>query len=326
MQTVPMLHEEQSSGTGKLGRHVPFRQTTGVETGRVLADVEFVHADLTADETAMLEAYLPGATAALRQSVGEETDGRRPYEWRPEQGDCRVVFCPMGGGVKLYEGAAEVRRAAFRATAKGGVLTVYVRLHDLAPDAAPPILRALGEAVDYEIVMSRISGATAGASAEGGLFDQPKGGGPVRAEVGDLVVGAYSDGTEAVGRVVEIRKTGILLETIPGEGLDDGGGEIDRNVAPSSVVAAHPVCGPRGGSADGSVRRINQRITGGAKGLDWGHVLDALLDAADRGLIERGPEGWPLTSEVVQLAVERAGGKPDDALPPEAGSVSGAEA
>lgn len=293
---LPLLDQDFAAGTGKLGRHLKLRLTSGTEVGRRLADVTFEHSIATEEDATELEAYIPGALEAFRASrepAESRKRGKRPYGWTPEQGNVKMILCPAGGGAKIYEGAAEVVRATLRNSEKACVLTVHARLHEVEADDGDTLshlVEHLGEAVDYELTAVRIEGAAGTSVDSDQALPFPTAtaqGVPVQA--GDLVVGAMGDDldTEVVGLAVVVHAGGAVVH----ETFDKSTPSIE--VPLDRVLIVHQLTGPMGGVFDPT------KMPDGLRGAD---MLQAITDGTEKGTLVRGPQGFAVTKALVQAA------------------------
>lgn len=294
MPAIPQLLEELSSGVGKLNRKLTVRQTSGTEAGTLLADVEFVHEELTIDDCKQIEAYLPGAVKAYGLAFGEDSDGRRPLEWKPKEGSCRLEFSISPAGRLLYGGRATIRKAVLRVVPKACVLTVVLRLEEFDPEQAAPLLKSLGMLVDYQITAARIEGSSEDGrkEADGGLpFGYSFG-------PGDLVT--LVDDRAAI--VVSVGSGQAILR----EALVDAPDLVPFVVATKDVIASTKICGPKGGEAKDTLAKFAERCPG-AKPAD---LILVLLRAQGEGSSECLEQGWTLTQAVGDMLEEMVGTDP----------------
>lgn len=318
MQQMPQLQEEQVAGIGKLGRSLKIRPTSGTETGRVVCDLEFIHEIGHIDEAALLEGAIPGATEAYRASVGEGSDGKRPYEWKPAKPDYRLLLCPSPGGKVLYEAAVELRRAALRTSEKSCVLTLYIRLIDLEPEQAQDLIEQMNQAIEYTLTASRLEGATS--EDKGALFEQ-------REQSGSQAQGAQvEEQTPVAGQEVLSCKPGDIV-TAQLEGADQiedlcglvhsvsGGrvllhesidGDRPHDIAQSAILSVVPICGPKGGPAKAALKDLSDSFLKEEFQPDAIFLMRALLLEAEEGGISQRTEGWPITREVMTRALDLA--------------------
>lgn len=302
-QRLPNLDDEITVGTGKLGRALNVRQTSGTETGSLLADLQILHTITTIEQAREIEVFIPGAVGAFQRAFGENSDGGRSPEWKIAKGDCTLILCPGGGGSLAYEGAAEVKRGVLRVLPKACVLTVYLRLHSIDEEQLAPLARLLGEAVDYERTKTTLQGPAS--TDQGPLFGGK--GGEATPAIGDLVVGSDDD---QVLRVTAVGEDGSVTGCL---NLD---GSQVRTVSKEGIFGVHRLCGSKGGPPDNAIRKLRDRAeAAGVSDLTAADLQAALIQAVDQGLIEEGPSGYPLTPDLAELTIEVAR---DRRLPPEA--------
>jgi hypothetical protein len=312
-QRIAGLHNLTSSGRGKLNRGLNARRTSGTETGDGLGDLSIVHVLTSREELEQVSAFLPGADIAYDRSRGEGSDGARMLEWKPVESSCDLVFTHVESGRKLYEGAAERKRIVLRLSEKAAVLVIFIRLHGPPAVSVGELYEKLGQAVDYELTVRKVEGSTRKGPVEGGL---PFPGDQVKPAIGDIVVVMDDD---EPGRVISLSEAGILLvgpAVVGAEGTN-------REFQVDQVIATHPICGPRGGSADGAIVKLAEAAEAAEVELTWGIVVDAILAVSEREIIERHANGWPITSDVIEEAVELArehGEEPDGDEEGEAGA------
>jgi hypothetical protein len=301
MPAVPLLGEEQCSGVGKFNRKLTVRQTSGTEAGTLLADVEFVHEELTLDDLKLIEGYLPGAIKAYEMAFGEDSDGRRPLEWKPKDGSCRMEFSISPGGRLLYGGRATIRKAVLRVVPKACVLTVVVRLEEFDPTQAPPILTSLGMLVDYQITAARLEGSSEDGrkGAEGGLPFGDYAFGP-----GDLVT--LKDDRSAF--VVSLGAGQAILRA----SLVDRANIVPFTAPASEVVTSIRLCGPKGGPASDALAKLAERCPGATPS----DLLLAVLQCQGAGTTTLLEQGWTLTSDVSDALAEMVGTDMAPAEPP----------
>lgn len=323
-QQIPLLHETQFAGIGKMGRKFNARPTNGTETGRAFADIELVHELTTVEEAELLEEAIPGAPKAYRASVGEGSDGKRPYEWKPKHPDYRLLLRNSEDKV-LYEGAVEVSRAVLRNTERSCVLTVYVRLVDLKPGHADPCIAAFNQQVSYVLTSASLEGGDS--EEKGPLFGQtqpqgrqegneptipddepePSPGEEIMScKAGDLIT-AEVEGIGEGGRDILEDICGIVVSVSGGRVLVHQGlaGDGPRDVSARSIRSVTPICGPRGGPARTQIKEFCERAEGENLQPDAIWLLRAILECAQEGLAQR-TEGWPLTEEVITKALDIA--------------------
>jgi hypothetical protein len=318
MPGIPLLSEEQCAGRGKLNRGFHARLTSGTEAGELLADVELLHEIELPEDVAVVENYLPGASECYHRAFGDDSDGRRPLPWTPADGSCRLTIRDADT-VTLYDGAATLRKVNLRIVSKACVLTISVRLDAFSSDQAQGFLDTMGNLVDYEVVFSRIEGATeeGGKAKEDGLpFDAPF-------APGDLVMLAEGMGDPAV--VVSLGNGRAILR----RALVDSPAVVPFDVAVSDIADSMRICGPKGGKTADALARIAERVPR-AKPED---VIMAVLSAQGTGDSVLVEEGWTITAAVIEQIEAIAGpGEPgpvtadnapsltelvDDDLPPE---------
>lgn len=312
-QRIGVFRDQETSGRCKLNRGLNARRTSGTETGEGLGDLSLVHVLASREEAERVSKFLPGVDLVWDLSYGQGSDGRRSAEWAPVISGCDLVFSSVERGIELYAGPAEIRRCVLRCSEKAATLTVFVRLHGPPKVSIGELYEALGSAVDYEVTRTAddVTGSTGAKDADGGL---PFGGGAKRG--GDIVVRAGDvvhaevDEEDVVGRALSVSEAGVVVLGPPMIWPTDD--DIYRmgsvEVQPGQVVTVTPICGPKGGSADGAIEKIAKRAEEADAHVGWDDIVEAIVDLADRGVIERGENGWPLTSEVVDALF----------LPPEA--------
>lgn len=290
-QRIPDLNEEIVVGTGRFSRGLKLRESSGTESGPWLLDFELLHVITTIDDARQVEKSIAGAEKAFARAYGEASDGSRTGEWKPEKPDCTIILCAAGGGVKAYEGAAEVRRAVIRVRPKACVVTIFCRLHATEEGNLVPIGRLLGKATDYEWRSTSLEGAM-GKGDQGPLFAK---GGEGKPTVGDLVV--LND--ERVLLVTAVGEDG----SVTGSRLLDGS---DLSTAtPDQVFDVVRLCGAKGGPAKNPTRKLRDRAEAdGLPDLTAEELQRGIVEASDRGLIKLGADGYPLTTEVGDLVVE----------------------
>lgn len=301
---VPMLQEKISSGAGKLGRGVPVRQTTGVETGKCLLDLQVVHVFAGEEEVRLCDGFMPGAGDSFRRSFGDGSDGGRRLSWTPEKpsywidlkhGDDPETLQP------LYEGVVAVKRAELRLNAKHAVLTLFCRLGAVDPDLIPEFARNFSMPVQYTLTVVDLQGATKQGPA-GPLFGSTpapqQGQGalvPDGPPIGSLITAAINeDGAdvEIVGRVVSVAGDRVVIHR-----WLDGTGPVDVSIA--DILTVTPIAGPNGGDPHDAIEKILDEGAADDLVVEPEHLLLALLNA-----YETPPDGpWRITPEVRIAAV-----------------------
>jgi hypothetical protein len=327
----PLLNQPSSAGTAKLQGRFTQRLASGTESGRRVLDLELVHV-CDADALERAEEVLPGLTAAAAAAAGEDGSGGRKYEWAPAtagktewKGEARIVICPEGGGVKIYEGAATVRGLAAKAHQEGVTAVLKVRLHDVDPEADEPKLSlAMGSVVDYEIEqrIGQPQPVSEDDPRQTSLLDVAQGGQSAPetgAEIGprDLVAWLKPEtddqpSEEGAGIVVSTAADHLILHTRIGGPIVDASGSPVVEIQRSWVTSSFPLCGAKGGNPALPLKQFGKAATEAQVDLSAADLLAALLDASDRGLIDRCPEGWPLTAEVRDLALAAAAVLPEE--------------
>ena len=303
-QRLPNLDEEITVGTGRLGRGLKLRQTSGTETGSLLLDLEILHTITTIEQAREIEVFIPGAVGAFQRAFGENSDGVRPLEWKPAKGDCTLILCPAGGGITAFEGAAAAKRAALRVLPKACVLTVYLRLHSIDEEHLAPLARLLGEGVDYERTRTTLEGATG--DAAGPLFAGK--GGDLTPAIGDLAIGPEGDEVLLVSAVAE---DGSVTGSLKLDGSDL------RTVEKNAVFGVNRLSGPNGGPPASALKKLQRaaKDPGIEDPILASDLQTGIMQAADQGIISEGPAGWPITGDLIELVIEVAR---DRLLPPEA--------
>lgn len=300
---VPMLQEKICSGAGKLGRGVPVRQTTGVETGKCLLDLQVVHVLAGEEEARLCDGFLPGAGDSFRRSFGDGSDGVRSLAWKPENPNYRIDLTHGDDPAtfqRLYEGVVSVKRAELRLNAKHAVLTLFCRLGAVDPDLIPEFARNFSMPVQYTLTEVVLQGATQQGN-NGPLFghapapQQGQGSQDAGPPIGSLVTAVVQeDGedVEVVGRVVSVAGGRVVLHR-----WLDGTGPVD--VALSEVVTTTLIAGPQGGDPHDAIEKLLDQGAGDDLVVEPKHLLLALLASNDESPV--GP--WRITVEVRDLAV-----------------------
>lgn len=320
---IPVLNEATCLGTGKLNERFKVRLSSGTETDRMILDVDLVHVISHIVDAAVVDAFIPGASGAFRMSVGEDGDGKRPYKWTPDTPECSVVLCPAGGGIKIYEGAAEVRSGTYRTHAKGAVLTVAVRLLDVRPEDLVLVAKHLGQLLDYEATYTAlVAGGGASANVPGGLPFNPQAGqgsaSPDSAEVavGDLVCGGSGgDGEEVVGIAVAVSSSTVTLDRSL-----SGGDPVE--ISRADVWSVVPISGPKGGPAKSAIGKLCDAAEIAGVGVGPTDLLAVMVGSPSTGAdgVEPAADGrYRITEELIDAVITHvAGGSRQIDLPPEA--------
>lgn len=298
--TIPLLDEELSSGIGKFNGKIAVRKASGTEAGTLLADVEFVHEDLTRDDCERIETFLDGATRAYDRAYGEGSDGRRPLGWKPIHGAVELEFSVSPAGQLLYRGRATLKRAELRIVPQAAVLTVYARLEAFDPEAAVPILRSLGLLVDYQLRSIRVEGASADGRTSTGADGELPFGSDLRP--GELVTFAAGHGEPAI--VISVGSGQVIAR----RSLVDRPDVVPFNEPVSAVATHHAICGPKGGPLADAIARLATRCPAATPA----DLILALIRAQATGATTCLEHGWALTQGVADLVAEIAGEAPPE--------------
>lgn len=302
---VPLLQEQICNGAGKLGRGVPVRQTTGVETGKCLLDLQIVHVLAGEEEARLCDGFLPGAGDAFRRAHGDGTDGTRRTSWQPENPNYRISLTHGDDPETLqplYDGVVSVKKAELRLNAKHAVLTLFCRLGAVEPDIIPEFARNFSQPVQYTLTVVTLQGATK--PADGPLLSliggqgsqQPPETSGSEIRPGSIAVCWSGDNEpDVVGRVVSVAGGRVILHR-----WLDGGEPFEAKV--EDVISTTVLAGPQGGDPGDAIEKMLNDAEAQSVVVEPGHLLQALL--IDGNADANG--SWRITTEIRQKAIEIA--------------------
>jgi hypothetical protein len=308
---IPNLAEDRSAGLGKPGKAFKVRLPSSKESGDFRLDFEIVHEIASTEEAKELEGFLPGAASAFGLSFGTTTDGIRPLEWRPKDPECQLLLAKHDvdstatdkRGDVLYESSAEVRRAQFKVSENASFFTIFFTLTNPTDALLAALRRSMRQPLEYEIAFGGASVALA--PVVGGLFAQgpqdapdasPQGSDALMA--GDLATFAPEDGIDEIaGIVVSIDDDRVILH-------QDLGGYRPVECRRDQILSVVPICGPKGGPASPKIKDYVASCSRVEVEPEAIWLIRAVLEASELG--EPLPNGWPLTTEVLDRAVELA--------------------
>ena len=208
-----------------------------------------------------------------------------------------------------------VKKAEMRFNAKHAVLTLHMSLGAVEPDSIPEFARNFSQPVQYTLTVVDLQGATKQGSP-GPLFGAvagatPQGAQGMQVRVGEIATAAHvgDDGPEEVtGRVVSVAGGRVVLHR-----WLDGTAPVD--VALADVLSTTPIAGPNGGDPEDAIGKLLD--TGAEADIvpEPAHLLQALMEVYVDGGQECPAEGWHITAEVRDRALQIAA---EDDLPAEA--------
>lgn len=300
--TIPLLGEPQCSGIGQLMKRFPCGLQPGADSDRRVVDIQILHTVVLADEVSSVDTFLPGAIAGVGGAFGSGSDGGREQTWKPAK-SARRILLTTADGAAVYEGPCDLRQVTLKINSTRSVLLIKIRLHSVDTANLKPLGDLLGSTVHYQMVAEQVTGPLTASPGRGGL---PFGTPGAAANVADSIFGSVEIGDLVVALVADEEVSGLAaVVTSSTVTLQDLQGENPRAIPVEAIISVEKICGPRGGSAESSLAKLDPLCRPE-------HLLIALAEAQDNGEIEQGANGWPLKDTVIDRANEIATELPDE--------------
>lgn len=286
------LEEAEGQGTMSLCQS---RLATAKEEGRFQTKIKLSFRVSNIDEARRAQAMYPGAVEVYRQAHGEGSDGKRKADWTPSNPDCRVILSDVERGVVAYEGTAELKLGRLVVSEKSAFVEQQLQIPMATLEEAQQLLGFLGRTVAANVTRRQKALPFPSSEDEEGELPPEAGDASPVPEEGHLVTVNY-EGEIIHGVCMAVEDDNIVT-------IREVGGKEDLAYPLDAVDAAVPICGKSGGKPASVLKKYAAAARKEDQEPSAERLILAIATAQGRGLIERREEGFPVTDEVIELAL-----------------------